>query len=51
MSQLGCMGSGNKLQGQKKGPWSLGETKEKVKPLGIVRGKGKERETEQTKEH
>lgn len=38
------MGSGNKLQKQKKGLWSLGETKENVKALGGVRGRGKERE-------
>ena len=28
------MGSGNKLQKQKKGPWSLGEGKGKVRHLG-----------------
>ena len=29
MSQLGCIGSGNKLQKPKEGPWSLGEGKGK----------------------
>ena len=38
MSQLGCVDSGNKLQKQKKGPWSLGEGKAKVTPL--VGGRG-----------
>lgn len=28
MSHLGCMGSGNKLQRQKKVPWNLGERKQ-----------------------
>lgn len=30
VSQLGCIGSGNKLQKQKTGPWSLEEKKAKV---------------------
>lgn len=40
MSQLGCMSSGNKLK-QKKGPWSLGEEKAKVRCLGEEEGVGK----------
>ena len=34
VSQLGCVGSGNKLQRQKKSPWSLGEKKAKNTPPG-----------------
>lgn len=30
VSQLGCRGSGNRLQKQKLGPWGLGERKAKV---------------------
>ena len=41
MSQWGCLGSGNKWQRQKKGPWSLGERKAKVRHLG---GRSEERE-------
>ena len=41
VSQLGCMGSGNKIQKQKKGPWSLGENKAKVRHPGRKKGKGK----------
>ena len=54
-SQLGCVGSGNKLQRQKKGPSSLGESKAKVMHLGTKkRGKRKvqvhSREREHTRE-
>ena len=34
MSKLGCIGSGNKFQKQKKGPWSLGDRKAKVSGQG-----------------
>ena len=34
MSQLGCVSSGNNLQRQKKGPWSLGKRKTKKMCLG-----------------
>ena len=36
VSQLCCVGSGNKLQKQKKGPWSLG--KARIMCLGGRRG-------------
>ena len=39
VSQLGCLGSRNQLQKQKKGPWNLGERKAKVTPLGGRRGR------------
>ena len=38
VSQLGCMGSGNKLQKQKKGPGSSGESKAERRHLGKERG-------------
>ena len=38
MSKLGCIGSGNKLQKQKKGPWNLGKRKAKVSAWGRTRG-------------
>ena len=37
VNQLGCMGSGSKLQKQKQGPWSLGE-RERAQGLAM-RGK------------
>ena len=45
MSQLGYMGSNNKLQRQKKGPWSLGERKAKVMCLGEKMGRERSRHT------
>lgn len=41
MSHLGCVGSGDKLQKQKKGPWSLGGGKAEVRCLGMRKGGGK----------
>ena len=41
MNQLGCVGSGNKSQRQKKGPWSLGVRKAKIKHPGKQEGQGK----------
>ena len=41
MSQLGYICSGNKLQRQKKGPWSLGERKAKVTCLEKEKRGGK----------
>ena len=42
MSQLGCGGSGNKVQKEKKGPGSLGEGRAKVALLGGRGGEGQE---------
>ena len=42
VSQLGCVGSGNKLQRQKKGPWSSGKRKAERKYLGEVKGERRE---------
>ena len=39
MRQLSCVGSGNRLQKQKKGTWSLGERKAKQPFLGEGKGK------------
>ena len=39
MSQLGCVGSGNKLQRQMKGPWNVGERKQGYIHMGKERGK------------
>ena len=39
MSQLGCIGSGNKLQRQKKSPRNLGERKAEVTHLEERRGR------------
>ena len=36
MSQLSCVASGNKLQRQKKGPWSLGEKERQGSTWGKV---------------
>ena len=42
VSQLGCVGSGEKLQRQKKGRWSLGERKDRPKGEGEGRGVSRE---------
>ena len=42
MSQLGCVGSGNKLQKQKKGPWSLGKG-EREKGMRLEGSRGGQR--------
>ena len=41
MSQVGCVGSGNKLQKQRKGACSLGERKAKGMSLGEEKRGGK----------
>lgn len=38
LSQLGCVGSGNNLQRQKKSPWILGERKQRDTPKGRRHG-------------
>ena len=55
MSQLGCMDSRNKLQRQKKGPWSLRESQAKKMFLGEGGGEAwacsRERERESVCEY
>ena len=43
VSQLGCVGSGDKLQRQEKGPGNLGERKAKVMHGGGGKKRGRER--------
>ena len=50
MNQLGCVGSGNKLQRERKGPWGLGERKAKLMCLQEGR-RGRRREGRERHRH
>ena len=50
MNQLGCVGSGNKLQRERKGPWGLGERKAKLMCLQEGR-RGRRRERRERHRH